>query len=110
MLSKSHVDSLGAEIVLEVTYIYLSEMKHAGCQCGIGMTLGESIAEVLLSTCSSAGYHGDGKVAGQQTESLVGKSCLDAVVIHRREEYLSRTSVCGLTCPVEQGLAKGYAP
>ena len=48
-----HADAFAPEVFLQVRYADFTEVKDAGSQCCIGMSLQEGIAEVLHLTGSS---------------------------------------------------------
>ena len=66
------------------------------------MTFDEGIAEVLLTTRTAAGDDGDGKGVGQFAQCFVGIALLHTVVVHRREEYLARSTILRLTRPLKE--------
>lgn len=98
----SHMNTLLAEILLEIVHWYFSEMKHASGQCCIHMSDGESVAEVLHRAGTARSDDWDAEFVMQTAESLIRKSLLAAVVVHRREENLASTTFLSLMSPFEE--------
>ena len=76
ILLKSNVNSFIVQVLFQFWYGNLAEMEHAGCQCGIGMSEGEGIAEVLFLSGTTAGNDGNGERVGQLSQCFAGISGL----------------------------------
>lgn len=100
--SDSDVYAFVCEVVLQFSYLYLSEMEHACRQHGVCLAYGCSFFEMLHSACSSAGYDRYGKAVSQLCESFAGESLFHAVVVHACKENLSCAAVFRFACPVHQ--------
>ena len=57
----SYIDTLFAEVFLQLRDGNLAKMEDAGCEGSIGLTKGEDIEEMLLLSCTSAGDDRDGE-------------------------------------------------
>ena len=77
-------------------------MEDAGSQPGVGLADGEDVAEVLHRARPARSDDRNAQLGAQPGEGLVGKSLLDAVVVHAGEQNLARAALLGLVRPLKE--------
>ena len=60
------------QVLLQFGDRYLAKVEHTGCQCGIGMSVAEGVAEVFLGARASRGDDGNRQVSRQFVECFAG--------------------------------------